>query len=298
MNIRYWLPLLCLVVLPGCGSRQLHSPSPFEKNNFTNLASNRVLLAQTEKPSEPGPEDLETFEDPFAEDSELDDLEAEQQAIADPLEPVNRAFFHFNDKLYFWVLKPVASGYRAVVPEPIRLNVRNFFTNLVAPVRLVNCLLQANIPGAAVELSRFTVNSILGIGGLFDVGRALKLPNQDEDLGQTFGVWGLGPGLYLNLPFFGPSSLRDGVGRVGDAFVNPVGFVNIGILPAIGVNALEQVNKTSLAIGDYEALKEMALDPYVAVRNAYFQFRRSKIQERFRSTTEAPSPSPGSKAFE
>jgi phospholipid-binding lipoprotein MlaA len=185
-----------------------------------------------------------------------------------------------------------------VVPEPARLGVRNFFTNLAAPVRIVNCLLQANVLGASVEISRVVVNTILGIGGLFDVGRALKLPKQDEDLGQTFGVWGLGHGFYLTLPLFGPSSLRDGVGRVGDAFVNPTGFVNIGILPAIGVRALEQINKTSLAIGDYEALKEMALDPYVALRSAFYQYRRSQVNERFRSTTEPTSPSPGSKTFE
>jgi phospholipid-binding lipoprotein MlaA len=247
---------------------------------------------QTQEPAEPEEDEWETFEDPFAEGAELDDLEAGKQTIADPLEPVNRAFFHFNDKLYFWFLKPVASGYKAVVPEPIRLNVRNFFSNLAAPVRLVNCLLQANIPGAAVELSRFTVNSILGLGGLFDVGRAIKLPMQDEDLGQTLGVWGLGPGLYLTLPFFGPTSLRDGAGRLGDAFIDPTSFISIGLLPAIGVRTLEQINKTSLAIGDYEALKDMALDPYIAVRSAFYQFRRSKIDERFRSTMESNSPAP------
>ncbi len=298
MNMRYWVPLLCFLALSACGSRQVKSPPPVDNNTSVTLVNDSAQPAQTQEPSEPDEEEWETFEDPFAEGPELDDQEVEQLTIADPLEPVNRAFFQFNDKLYFWVLKPVASGYKAVVPEPIRLNVRNFFSNLVAPVRLVNCILQGNVPGAAVELSRLTVNTILGIGGLFDVGRALKLPKQDEDLGQTFGVWGLGPGLYLNLPLLGPSSLRDGVGRVGDAFVNPVGFVNIGILPAIGVNALEQINKTSLAIGDYEALKEMALDPYVAVRNAYFQFRRTKIDQRFKSTIEPTSSEPGSKAFE
>ena len=299
MNMRYWIPLLCLVILSGCGSRQpTNPPSPFDQNISGTLTLDSAQPAQTQEPSEPDEQDLETFEDPFAQDSEAGDLESEQQAIAGPLEPVNRVIFHFNDKLYFWFLKPVASGYKAVVPEPMRLSVRNFFSNLTAPVRLVNCLLQANLPGAAVELSRFTVNSILGIGGLFDVGRALKLPKQDEDLGQTFGVWGLGPGLYLNLPLFGPTSLRDGVGRVGDAFVNPVGFVNIGILPAIGLNAFEQVNKTSLAIGDYEALIEMALDPYVAVRSAYHQFRRSKIDQRFKSATESTNPPTGSKTFE
>ena len=89
------------------------------------------------------------------------------------------------------------------------------------------------------------VNTILGIGGLFDIGRALKLPKQDEDLGQTFGVWGLGPGFYLTLPFFGPSSLRDGTGRLGDAFLDPLSFISIGIWPAVGIRTFEQINKTS-----------------------------------------------------
>jgi phospholipid-binding lipoprotein MlaA len=253
---------------------------------------------QTQQPSEPDGEDWEDFEDPFAEDSELDVLEVEQQTIADPLEPFNRAMFNFNDKLYFYVLKPVASGYKAVVPEPARLGVKNFFSNVTTPVRLVNCLLQGNFLGGAVEISRFMVNTILGIGGLFDIGRALKLPKQDEDLGQTFGVWGLGPGFYLTLPFFGPSSLRDGTGRLGDAFLDPLSFISIGIWPAVGIRTFEQINKTSLAIGDYEALIEMALDPYVAVRNAYHQFRRSKIEERFRARTAPTSSSTDSNVLE
>ena len=298
MKLRYWLPLICLVVLSGCGSRQLHSPAPIDSSGFRTLSSDSAPLAQTQQPPDPDEEEAETFDDPFAEESELDDLGLEQQTIADPLEPLNRAFFHFNDKLYFWLLKPIATGYKAVVPEPARLGVRNFFSNLTAPVRIANCLLQANFPGMAVEISRLMVNTLLGIGGLFDVGRALKLPKQEEDLGQTFGVWGLGPGVYLTLPIFGPSSLRDGVGRVGDSFVNPSGFVNIGVLPAIGVRALEQINKTSLALGDYEALKEMALDPYIAVRSAYHQFRQSRIEQRFKATLEPARDAPESEVFE
>ena len=298
MNMRYWVPLLVLFLLSGCASRQLQSPSSSDNNIFTTLSDDRAQFAQTQESSEPDEDELETFEDPFAEDAALDDLQAEQKTISDPLEPVNRAFFTFNDKLYFWALKPVASGYGAVFPEPIRLHVRNFFNNLAFPVRFVNCFLQGSPLCASVELSRFVVNSILGIGGLFDVGTALKLPKQNEDFGQTLGVWGFGPGAYLTLPLFGPSSVRDAVGRLGDAFLDPIGFISIGILPALGIKAYEQVNKTSLSIGDYEALKEMALDPYVALRSAYFQFRQNQIQERFRTRSKPTSSEPEEKAFE
>ena len=95
--------------------------------------------------------------------------DAAKPEIADPLEPFNRAMYHFNDKLYFWVLKPVARGYGKVVPEVVRVSVSNFFANLAFPIRFVNCLLQANLEGAAVELGRFTVNTLWGIGGLLDL---------------------------------------------------------------------------------------------------------------------------------
>jgi phospholipid-binding lipoprotein MlaA len=148
--------------------------------------------------------DLEEEYDPF-----LDEAEEPTVTIADPLEPVNRAIFHFNDRLYFWVMKPAARGYNSIFPEDFRICVRNFFTNLLFPVRFVNCLLQANFRGAGIELSRFAVNSTLGLGGLFDPSsRGLNLPMQDEDSGQTLGVWRVGHGFFLNLPLLGPSSVR------------------------------------------------------------------------------------------
>ena len=143
--------------------------------------------------------------------------EEEKVGIADPLEPFNRAMYHFNDKLYFWVLKPVAQGYRKVVPEEARVGVSNFFANITFPIRFVNCLLQANFRGAASELGRFVINTIWGIGGLLDTASipGINLSKQDEDFGQTLGVFGLGQGFYINWPVLGPSSPRDtlGVGR-------------------------------------------------------------------------------------
>jgi phospholipid-binding lipoprotein MlaA len=222
-------------------------------------------------------DDLE-FEDEF---DFLEEGGEEVVTISDPLEPVNRAVFHFNDKLYFWLLKPAARGYNYVFPEELRIRVRNFFINLLFPVRFVNAILQGNIGAAAVELSRFVVNSTLGIGGLFDPSsRGLNLPMQDEDLGQTLGVYGLGHGIFLTVPVLGPYTVRSLVGWAGDGFLDPVTWYVHPMLLSWGVKGYKKFNEVSLTLGDYEALKEAAIDPYVAIRNAYVQYRNAKVKER------------------
>jgi phospholipid-binding lipoprotein MlaA len=199
--------------------------------------------------------------------------------IADPLEPVNRALFVVNDKAYFWVLKPVAQGYRAVVPEFLRISVRNFFSNIAMPIRFVNNLLQGKIRNSGVELLRFTLNTALGFGGLFDPAKDdYSLEPRQEDLGQTFGKYGLGHGLYIVLPLLGPSSLRDATGLFGDSFLDPVNYVG-DFEVAIGAKALKAENEISLTIGEYEDLKKSAIDPYVAIRDAYSQYRAKKVKE-------------------
>lgn len=197
---------------------------------------------------------------------------ARVRSIPDPLEPVNRGFYHFNDKLYFWVLKPVSQGYAAVMPRIARRGVKNFFTNLAMPIRAVNCLLQADLEGTGTELGRFGVNTTVGVLGFGDVAGAWGIPLRKEDFGQTLGVYGLGPGLYITWPIFGPSSIRGTVGSVADAAIYPPTYVP-------GATAVERVNDTSLRLGDYEDLKEAALDPYIALRNAYHQRRRHLIED-------------------
>jgi phospholipid-binding lipoprotein MlaA len=201
--------------------------------------------------------------------------------IADPLEPFNRAMFHFNDKLYFWVLKPVAQGYGKVVPEPARVSVSNFFKNLTFPIRFVNCLLQANFAGAASELGRFTINTLWGIGGLLDPASSeeIRLSKQDQDFGQTLGTYGLGQGFFITWPLFGPSTLRDTVGLVGDGFLTPATYLSPWYAGA-GTRVYDRVNDTSLKVGDYESLKEAAIDPYVAIRDAYVQYRLKKVNRK------------------
>jgi len=202
------------------------------------------------------------------------------ETIADPLEPINRAIYHFNDKLYFWLLKPVATGYKAVTPEKVRVGMKNVFYNLAFPIRFVNCLLQAKGKAACDEFVRFFTNSTIGMGGFIDVaGNKLKLKKYDEDLGQTFGAYGAGPGFFINWPIFGPSSVRDTFGSAGDAFLEPLNYMIPKSKYRIPVGAYNTINKTSLSIGEYEDLKKAALDPYIAIRDAYYQYRRAQIRE-------------------
>jgi phospholipid-binding lipoprotein MlaA len=210
-----------------------------------------------------------------------DDEEEEEEIveIADPIYYWNKGMYHFNDKLYFWVLKPVARGYRWALPEGARKGVKNFFYNLAFPIRFVNCLLQAKGKAAAGELGRFALNTTVGMFGLANPAKehpALNPP--DEDLGQSFGRWRIGNGFYVVWPFLGPSTLRDSVGLVGDSFLDPVRYVK-PMEASIAITAGDTVNETSFKIGDYEALKEAAIDPYISIRDAYVQHRKKKVEE-------------------
>jgi phospholipid-binding lipoprotein MlaA len=236
-----------------------------------------LLYAQEDGSEEIVTEDAEDEELEY--DDDPDYMEEEELAeFADPLEPLNRTFFYVNDKLYFWILKPVAQGYSTVVPEGTRISVKNFFTNIATPVRLVNNLLQGKVKSAGNELLRFGINSTFGMLGLFDVAKSeMGISRQDEDFGQTLGVWGMPPGIYLHWPLLGPSSLRDSVGFAGDYFLDPVNYVSPTV-DSIAIKAGDRVNRTSLSIGDYEAIKEEALDPYSAVKDIYYQYRESRVE--------------------
>ena len=219
----------------------------------------------------------EALNEEYEEDPEYLEEEEMEEQIPDPLESINRVVFKFNDRLYFWVLKPVAKGYSAIVPEELRVLVRNFFNNVATPIRLVNNLLQLKIKSASNELIRFGINSTIGMMGLYDIAKSeMGIKMQDEDFGQTLGVWGAGPVIYLNWPIVGPSNVRDSLGFVGDYFLDPVNYVN-PMLDRYAIKISDTVNRTSLRIGDYEEIKKDAIDPYAAIRDIYFQYRESKI---------------------
>lgn len=209
--------------------------------------------------------------------------EAQENMISDPLEPFNRLMFNFNDKFYFWFLKPVSRAYRAVVPNGVRVGVSNLFYNLLYPVRLVNCILQGKLRGAWDETVRFIVNTSAGMGGVVDVVKYspyLKdMEVHNEDFGQTFAVWGMGPGPYIVWPILGPSNIRDTFGLIGDTFADPLNYMVPKTKYYLAIRGYKGVNKTSLTIGDYEDIKRSALDPYVSIRDAYFQYRRNLIRK-------------------
>ena len=198
--------------------------------------------------------------------------------VADPIEPVNRGIFYVNDKLYHGVLKPVAKGYKYVVPEGVRIAVRNFFSNLGTPIRAANTLLQGKFKATGTELARFGINSTIGMAGLFDAAKDWNLHRKDEDTGQTLGVYGLGHGMYVVLPVLGPSSARDAVGLVGDAFLDPLTYLPT-MEGAIGARSLRSETDLSFRIEEYDELTGAAVDPYIAVRDAYTQYREKRVKE-------------------
>ena len=208
-----------------------------------------------------------------------EELDAGQVQIDDPLEGFNRLMFGLNDTLYFWIFKPVAQTYKAVVPEPGRVGIRNFFQNVSTPVRYVNCLLQGKGQAADTELRRFLVNTTVGVLGFGDPARdQYGLEPTWEDLGQTLAVHGMDSGFYIVWPILGPSTVRDTLGKVGDAFLNPVRYVEPWETSLI-ISATRVVNGSSFHIDEYEEFKAAFLEPYVAMRESYIQYRNESIKK-------------------
>lgn len=208
-----------------------------------------------------------------------DEVSVSPVRVADPLAPFNRVIFQVNDKLYFWLLKPAAQGYKFVIPKDFRLCISNFFSNVLTPVRLANCILQGKFKNAGTEVARFFVNTTFGILGFGDPGKVVfNMDISDEDLGQTLGRWGFGNGIYIVWPVVGPSTIRESVGFFGDLWVNPIGYLEPAAA-AIGVGAYRRFNDLSFRIGEYEAVKAAAIEPYTAVRDGYIQFRNSLVDK-------------------
>lgn len=257
------------------------------------LAQDTVLNDSSAINPEPAPavsaiaEDSQAAEDFVADDDffgvdddeDFTDGDLESFDINDPIEPFNRGMFWFNDKLYFYLLKPIARGYR-VVPEPARQSVANFFSNLGTPVRFVSSVLQLKFTDAGTELGRLVVNSTVGIAGLFDPAKKyLGWRKKDEDLGQTFGNYGVGSGFYIVWPLLGPSSARDTVGMVGDYFLDPLHYAGMKPMERVALKGLEMETKLSLDKDTYEGIKRQALDPYLYIRTTYAQHREGKIKK-------------------
>jgi phospholipid-binding lipoprotein MlaA len=202
----------------------------------------------------------------------------------DPLEPFNRSVFVFNKYVDMLLIKPVAKGYKWILPSPVRTGVYNFLTNLASPVSFINELLQGDLAGADIVLRRFVVNSILGVGGVMDAAEMHGLgPIPREDFGQTLGVWGVGPGPYLVVPILGPSNLRDLTGRVVDIFTDPVNLWAINQdkdwIPWTRA-IVGGIDTRARLLGPYDDIMNNSVDPYSSFRSMYSQNRTYAVGDR------------------
>jgi phospholipid-binding lipoprotein MlaA len=258
MRPHVWAIVILAVGIAGCGASQKNSSS----NQLAGASDDVATLAADD--------DFDLLED------ELDEQPAR---IADPLEPLNRLMHGLNDILYDWVAKPCAEGCKAVIPEPARIGISNFFHNVATPIRFVNCLLQGKGDAAGTELDRFLVNTTVGILGFGDPAKdQYGIEPVHEDLGQTLGVHGLGNGPYIVWPLLGPSSLRDSVGMLGDLFLNPIRYVE-PTETAIAISVGKTANESTFHIGEYDTFRDAAVDPYIAMRQAYIQYREKRVEE-------------------
>jgi phospholipid-binding lipoprotein MlaA len=196
----------------------------------------------------------------------------------DPWEPFNERMFEFNRRLDRYALKPVAKAYDKAVPDDVQRMIANAFDNVGSVKRLVNSLLQAKWDGAGREFGRFLVNTTVGFGGLFDVAKHAGIQKSNEDFGQTLGVYGAGPGPYLVLPFFEPMTVRDGIGRGVDGFLDPLSYL-LSFVELFVLKIEETVNDRSLNLELFQGFEETVVDMYSAVRHAYLERRKNLIKE-------------------
>lgn len=267
MKQQIWIIIISVILASGCAVSEKNPVSdninqnPADQNNVHFSANNADSVAN---------EDFDLLEEELIE---------QIVQIADPLEPVNRLMFNVNDALFAWILEPCAITCKKTLPESVRLGILNFFQNLTTPVRYVNCLLQGKLDAAGTESDRFIINTTVGILGFGDPAKDKhNIEPVQEDLGQTLAVFGFENGCYLVLPLLGPSTVRDSVGIVGDLFLNPVFYVEPAAAAA-GISAGKHVNESSFHIGEYQTFKDAAVDPYIAMRQVYIQFRNQQIQE-------------------
>lgn len=196
-----------------------------------------------------------------------------QEVDVDPWEGFNRAMFSFNDTLDTYALKPLTQGYKAVMPDAAEKGVSNFFDNLADVGTLINNLLQGKVDNAVHDLARVSFNSTFGLAGFIDVATPMGIEKNNEDFGQTLGYWGVESGPYLVLPFFGPSSVRDGVGKIPDSMVDPVSHLDdTGARNALYLTRVIDSRSRLL-----ETEKLISGDKYTFIRDAYLQKREFDV---------------------
>lgn len=208
----------------------------------------------------------------------------------DPLESYNRVMFGFNEYAYEYAIGPVTEIYTFVLPEDFQHGVTNFFNNTFEISHFVNDLLQLEFADAGISISRFAINTTMGILGFFDVAEKFGLPGHVQNFGLTFAYWGWDESAYLVLPLAGPTTVRDTVALLPDYYLNPLNYAYTSILlpgynggflsdgVAWGIFGVYAVNQASIYLPQMDNLTEYAIDPYIAVRNAFLQFKRAQIK--------------------
>jgi phospholipid-binding lipoprotein MlaA len=219
------------------------------------------------------------FSDPVY-STETTQAMASEDFESDPWEGFNEVMFNFNREVVDrYILKPAATAWDFVFPDPVQRGVHNLFDNLAVVRRVVNNALQLKLAGAGKEVARFAINSTVGIVGLMDIARdGFGIEQSDEDMGQTFGWWGAAPGPYVVLPFLPPLTVRDGIGYAIDSAMTPYVY----FLPwyaTMGSSAVNVVNERSLNLDRFERVAEATVDLYGAVRNAYLQRRAAAVRQ-------------------
>ena len=211
---------------------------------------------------------------------------AQAQEVYDPIEPVNRGIFWFNDKLDVYVLEPVARGYDDYVPESVQTGVGNFFENLRFPRYFVSDIVQLKFGQVWHHTSRFVINSTVGVLGILDVAKDFGFEKHEEDFGIALAYHDVPPGPYLVLPLLGPSNLRDGFGRLVDSFLDPISALtytsvddDIAIPVIIGTKALDLIDTRADLLEAVETAKSSSLDYYLFVQGAYMQHRRGVLYD-------------------
>lgn len=204
--------------------------------------------------------------------------QSQPQSSNDPFEGYNRIVFSFNDKLDNAIVAPLARGYEAVVPELLRTGVSNFFGNFGDAWSAINQALQGKGEAAATMTMRVATNTLFGIGGVFDVASDLGMERQSEDFGQTLGRWGLPAGPYFVWPLFGPSTIRDSVGRPLDMSWSPSRLTDHEA-SAYAITGLSLIDTRASLLGASKVLDGIALDKYTFVRDAYIVRRRNLVYD-------------------
>jgi phospholipid-binding lipoprotein MlaA len=204
---------------------------------------------------------------------------------SDPWERMNRGTFRFNEGLDRWVIEPAAKGIDFLLPDLVERSIGRFFDNSSIPIHFGNALLQFKPVSAVEDLARFVVNSTIGLAGFFDPATHIGLEAQQEDFGQTLGVWGIPARPYLVLPVFGPSNPRDTLGLAVDSFSTVYPWF-MPIYASISISVGERLNWRSLKLDEIAAEREAALDYYVAVRNAYLSYRENQVRDQKEDQTD------------